>query len=154
MARKRDFFDTPADDQSMSLGQRAGALGEGLSKGENVDTPLWGPTGKRRDNQGSQTPTGVYNGFYTDGDGGESPIGDRWNPLADENLVSSKTLLSGDYKAPTKAQRIAAMASGGINAKPYDGSKYQGGEPAEDTRKQTAQGSIKETPAWLRRRSG
>src|SRR5215469_11886900 len=147
---------TYGDDQGIPLGQKAsaGVGDDGLNRGKNTDKNVYGYKGSKRDNQGSKTPTGVYNGFYTDGDGGESPIGDRWNPLADENLVSSKTLLSGDYKAPTKAQRIAAMASGGINAKPYDGSKYQGGEPAEDTRKQTAQGSIKTTPEWLRRRSG
>ena len=154
----KNSYDTPADDQSLTTGQRSTGPGGGLSRGRNSDANKYYPSASKRDNQGYKGPVGAEGVRGFAGQDGSIPsneygIDSKWDYLSDKNLTP-KELLSGDYKLNPKAARIAAQASGGINAKPYDGSRYQGGEPADDTRKQTAQGSIKTTPEWLRRRSG
>ena len=95
---------TPADDQSVSLGQRADGPGGGLSKGRNTDKNVYGYKGSTRVHEGSKTPSGAegVKGFAAqDGSipSNEFGIDSKWNYLSDENL-RPKELLSGDFKQP------------------------------------------------------
>jgi len=86
-----------SDDSSYRTGQREFSPGGGLSEIRNVDRNEYGYRKGTRVIEGSEAPSGVYQGSYSDGDrNGEFKLDSKWNPLDDDRLVKGP-LFSGDF---------------------------------------------------------